>query len=419
MSKHRIFISYSHKDIEWKDRLLTHLGVLHQQEQLDFWTDDKIRIGDAWFKKIEEAINAASVAILLVSADFLGSSFILREEIERLLKRRDQEGLVIFPILVRPCLWKRVKWLEQLQLRPLGGVPLSAGKTPYEIDLTLTSIVEEIADVLDGMTLVVPQEQVPSQPMTTIILSPPPSSKPPVTSSIVLPPTFRNTIGMEFVLIRDGEFLMGSENGFDNEKPVRRVQISKPFYLGKYQVTQEQWQAVMGNNPSRFTGDPNRPVENVSWHGTQEFLQKLAKKEQGKTYRLPTEAEWEYACRAGSTGAYCFGDDVAKLKEYAWYEENSGSTTHPVGQLKPNAWGLYDMHGNVWEWVQDQYAADYYKQRLNPDVDPQGPEKGGGCVLRGGSVWNTQGYARCAFRLRYLPLARYDGIGFRLVLRPS
>jgi formylglycine-generating enzyme required for sulfatase activity len=183
-------------------------------------------------------------------------------------------------------------------------------------------------------------------------------------------------------------------------------------------MTQEQWQTVMRSNPSRYKGDLRRPVENVSWHEVQDFLRELAEKEAGKTYRLPTEAEWEYACRAGSAGAYCFGDDEARLREYAWYGEVTGRTTHPVGQLKPNNWGLYDMHGNVWEWVQDWYTEDYYKQRPNLDPDPQGPEKGEGRVLRGGCFWIPQEGARCASRRRLGPDACYDYIGFRIVVRP-
>ena len=200
----------------------------------------------------------------------------------------------------------------------------------------------------------------------------------------------RNSIGMELILIPAGEFLMGAESkdADDDERPVRRVHITRPFYIGKYPVTQVQWQTVMGNNPSHFTGDLNRPVESVSWEEAQEFLRTLNEQEKGKLYRLPTEAEWEYAARAGSTAAYCFGDEVKLLREYAWYGENSGNSTHPVGQLKPNAWGLYDVHGNVWEWVQDWYAEDYYQRRPNPDRDPQGPQKGQYRSVRGGS-WDV------------------------------
>lgn len=172
-----------------------------------------------------------------------------------------------------------------------------------------------------------------------------------------LPPSLVNSIGMQFVLIPAGEFQMGSETGYNDEKPVHTVRLTRPFYLGQYPVTQGQWQAVMGNNPSHFTSDPNRPVEYVSWDDVHQFIAKLNAREGVKLYRLPTEAEWEYAARARATTAYRFGSDEQQLAAYAWYDRNSGSTTHPVGQKQPNAWGLCDMHGNVWEWVQDWYGS--------------------------------------------------------------
>ncbi|MBM4259501.1 MAG: formylglycine-generating enzyme family protein [Deltaproteobacteria bacterium] len=218
---------------------------------------------------------------------------------------------------------------------------------------------------------------------------------------------------MELILIPAGEFLMGSVDGYDPEKPVRRVQISQPFYLGKYPVTQAQWQEVMGNHPSRFTGDLNRPVERVSWDDAQEFLRKLSEREKGKPYRLPTEAEWEYAARAGTATAYCFGDDPERLPEYAWYDKNSAGTTHPVGQLTPDAWGLYDVHGNVWEWVQDWFVADYYQLRPNPDRDPRGPDKGDYRLLRGGSWDSEAGPVRVAGRSWVGPGYWSASVGFR------
>ena len=150
-----------------------------------------------------------------------------------------------------------------------------------------------------------------------------------------LPHTFTNSIGMEFIWIPAGTFMMGSPDSateaFDNEKPAHRVTISQPFYLGKYPVTQAQWEVVMGNNPSRFKGNPNLPVESVSWNDVPAFMRKLNEREGGRAYRLPTEAEWEYACRAGTTTIYSFGNDAAQLGDYAWYNENSGGETHPVG----------------------------------------------------------------------------------------
>ena len=165
-------------------------------------------------------------------------------------------------------------------------------------------------------------------------------------------------VKLEMVLIPAGEFLMGSpdsdKDAQSDEKPQHRVRITKPFYLGKYLVTQEQWEAVTGTSPSYFKR-PKNPVEQVSWEDCRGFVKKLNGKVGGGTFPLPTEAQWEYACRAGSTTRYCFGDEESGLGEYAWYEANSDSKTHPVGGMKRNAWGLYDMHGNVWEWCQDWY----------------------------------------------------------------
>ncbi len=209
-----------------------------------------------------------------------------------------------------------------------------------------------------------------------------------------------------FVQIPEGNFLMGSENGAEGEKPVRKVKISS-FEMGKHEVTQEQWQAVMGNNPSDFKG-ANHPVEQVSWNDVQEFIKKLNAKKDGYSYRLPTEAEWEYACRAGTKGDY-----AGNLDEMSWYDKNSGSKTHSVGEKKANAWGLYDMHGNVWEWCSDWYDENYYKQ--SPNANPSGPSTGSLRVLRGGGWSFDARELRSAIRYRFAPGFRDFYLGFRLV----
>jgi formylglycine-generating enzyme required for sulfatase activity len=218
-----------------------------------------------------------------------------------------------------------------------------------------------------------------------------------------------NPLEMKFNLIPPGEFVMGSPESEADRSDIETqhlVKITKPFYLSAYEVTQQQYERVMGKNPSGRKG-PTAPVEQVSWHDAVAFCSKLSKQE-GVEYRLPTEAEWEYACRAGATTAYSFGDDVSELGEYAWH----GRNTHPVGQLKPNAWGLYDMHGNVFEWCQDWYGP--YKS-LQVVSDPTGAASGSRRVLRGGAFYVLPLSVRAANRYNdRRPDYRVHGIGFRV-----
>ncbi len=227
---------------------------------------------------------------------------------------------------------------------------------------------------------------------------------------------YTNELGMAFALLPPGEFgqgrsreQLGRETG---ESHRRQVRITRGFHMGVHEVTQEQYAEVMGKNPSKFCGAKN-PVERVSWNDAVEFCSRLPK-EEGCTYRLPTEAEWEYACRSGSTTAYCYGDDPGQLEEYAWYSRNSGEETHEVGLKQPNAWGLYDVHGNVWEWCQDWYA----HLEPGPSEDPGGPADGALRVVRGGSWFDYPSPLSSASRGRNLPSNRPDDHGFRVVLAP-
>ena len=253
-----------------------------------------------------------------------------------------------------------------------------------------------------------------------------------------------NTIGMKFVRIEAGEFLMGTTKDhaeqlmrlfpdskradFDDEQPQHSVKISQAFFLGIHEVTQGQYQAVMGENPSIFKGSDDLPVEKVPWLDAVGFCNKLSERENrkpfyrmngrevtvvgGNGYRLPTEAEWEYACRANSATLYPFGDDAGKLGEHAWHDGNADSTTHPVGQKPPNAWGLYDMLGNVWEWCADGYDEKYYVSSL--PVDPPGASGAPRRVVRGGSWFRSPWGCRPACRSSHMPAFRNDRTGLRV-----
>ena len=272
--------------------------------------------------------------------------------------------------------------------------------------------VEAEAEDFPFITLVTRSEPMKPAPATV-----PPRSAPGPRGQVI-----ENSIGMKLVSIPAGEFMMGSpdsdSNASSNEKPQHRVRITKAFYLGVYEVTQGQYRQVMGSNPSSYkeSGEP-APVEHMSWEEVQGFCRKLSalaeERAAGRQYRLPTEAEWEYACRAGSTSKYSFGDSEAEaeLGKHAWYFQNS-TTTHPVGEKQPNAWGLYDMHGNVFEWCQDWFGP----YEAGTTSDPKGPGSASARVQRGG-CWCDLGRAcRSAYRMAGRSDEESGFCGFRVAV---
>jgi len=282
----------------------------------------------------------------------------------------------------------KVLWCQNTRvsdLSPLHGAPLQELRCDKSVAAQNIAVLREIKTLVkinDLMAAAFFNTAAPTKPAG------PPKATMSAPSTVSVPATQLKEMGvdlgdgvkMEFVLIPDGSFTMGSDM-LSGAKPVHPVRISQPFYLGKFEVTQQQWEKVMGSNPSRFKGAKNNPVEQVNWEDCQKFLEALKERVPGQTFRLPTEAEWEYACRAKTKTEYSFRDSPEKLGEYAWFRDNSEEKTHPVGQKKPNPWGLYDMHGNVWEWCQDWHG-DYTAKSA---TDPTGLATGSRRVLRGGS----------------------------------
>jgi formylglycine-generating enzyme required for sulfatase activity len=267
-------------------------------------------------------------------------------------------------------------------------------------------------------------------PVTIVLLQGCKRKSPESASSQTMSPVQTKTESANgMVLLPGGTFMMGDKDQID--APPHEVTVSA-FYIDKYLATQEQYEKLMGDNPSRWKGKTN-PVEQMRWSDAVRFCNARSEAEglepcydlntwkcnfDATGYRLPTEAEWEYACRAGTTTAYFFGDDESKLKAYAWYQDNSGGRPRPVGQKPANPWGLYDMHGNVWEWCNDFYKVDYYQE--SPSEDPRGPQTGETKVLRGGAWKFSAESCRSGYRYNENPgyadvCFGYDIYGFRCV----
>ena len=278
-----------------------------------------------------------------------------------------------------------------------GMVKLKAS-APSNLQITLTKEATAI------------QQSVVSQP--TVVLQP--VAQTPVTNRDDITIPVKDDISIDMVRVEAGTFTMGAtpemKYPFDSEKPAHKVTLTNDYYIGKYEVTQALWQAVMGNNPSKFKGD-NLPVESVSWNDCQEFISKL-NSITGKTFRLPTDAEWEYAARGGKKGRGYQYSGSNNISDVAWYTDNSGSKTHAVGSKQANELGIYDMSGNVYEWCQD-WKGSYSS---SSQVNPIGANSGSYRVNRGGGWFSTARYCRSSYRYDYTPGYRYYNLGLRLVL---
>lgn len=492
----KVFVSYCHSDEEWMDLVVRHLRVLEPEGAFELWDDRRIAAGSEWMPAITSAIEKATAAVMLVSADFLVSKFVLGEEIPRLLGRRDQAGFHLFPLVVRPCAWKGVGWLAAIQARPKNGAPLS-GMSQADAEAALSQFAIEVRDILavrqfarsQATGCAQPQRAAADTPGEPIAASAQslwsrlwqiPRRDPPVEPLVppvieagmrraqgvlrldtlekkaagLLPQdrsfavaaaieaalplsgplkTFGQTAwAIDFYLgrsadravrkyarhLRDralaplregtpppqldlsrlewrsipgGSFRMGSrEYG-----PIHTVSIS-PFRMGACTVRNVEYRRLVPGH----LGDDELPAVNVNWPEAYAYGAWLGG-------RLPTEAEWEYACRAGTTTVFWCGNSTSSLYGAANYDSHY---LRPVGERKANPWGLHDMHGNVWEWVADSYE-DYSGE---PQVDPWGPAVITCRVLRGGSYVHEPRHVESACRHYAAGGDAYTG--FRVVI---
>ena len=424
-----LFVSYSSLDKPAADSIVAAL----EADGIDCWMAPRnILPGEKWANAIISAIGSCRAMAVICSANAMASRQIPKE-----VDRAAHRGIPLIPIRIdatelsegleyylSDCHWldaskgaleghlpEMAKKLHQLlEARPISGSSVArAGPglriAPKKSPVTWIAIAGAI--IIVGSSIAIALHLRGADQSAG-------ANKQNAPGYVVLPmETITNSIGAKLVKLKAGRFNMGSplsEMDRSADERQHRVILSKPFFIGVTPVTQSQWQKVMGSNPSYFQGD-DLPVDSVTWSESVAFCEKLSKLE-SKTYRLPTEAEWEYACRASSPTAYYSGDSVGELIDYAWFDANSQLQTHPVAQKWPNAWGIYDMMGNVCQWCSDWYGP-YSPGDEVPD--PVGPPSGTQRILRGGSWFNHAQYCRCANRYFHAPEERVNFFGVRVV----
>lgn len=450
---HDVFISHSSKDKAIADAVCDAL----KSAKIKYWISSRNIIGGKkWVKVLTKAISSSRVMVLILSSNSNNSEEVLTE----LELARDKRKIIIpfkigdiSPTDEMKYYIKRTQWvnamdppkksdIQELVKAVNESIKRSSSKPTPDVHPREeeegglkhrnTQKIKEIFQnkylivtvlfivLIVGYWMLIPSDT-PSKIATPTVIQSQNITSTASTTPIITPSfekkTITNSIGMTFVLMPAGEFDMGSpsneEGRNDDEGPVHHVKFEKAFYMSETEVTQEEWgQFMYLGDLTNIPGWRSLPVSKGSWNEVQEFIKILNEKEKTQKYRLPSEAEWEYAARAGTTTRYSFVNDDSKLGEYAWYVENSGEKAHGVAMKKPNPWGLYDMHGNVYEMVQDIYQNNYNGA---PGDGSSWETIGSNRVVRGGSWYGSSLLCRSALRKKASPDTPYSNIGFRLV----
>lgn len=403
----RIFIAYSRKDLAQLEQLRTQLRVLERRDHCHIFYDGVIQPGEKWEPRIKDELHRADIFVLLVTAEFLDSDYVNDIELPTILQREQDGTAKVFPVILRQCLW-RYSELGDFQAVLFQDRPIEEKKAYGHVAQVIAA---EVDRRRKGTQVDAP------------VASPPVVQATPQINLAEVDP-FHG----EMVFIKGGNFDMGDVfgEGSDTEKPMHKVQV-KDFYLSRYTVTQAQWEKIMGYNPSHFKGDGKLPVEKVHWDEAQEFIRVLNKRT-GLNYRLPTEAEWEYAAREkGDKVRFGNGKNIAVPAEINFQGQHPSNTesylvkgeyrqkTTPVGSFPANALGLYDLSGNVWEWCADVWHDNYQGAPQDGSAWTEGADQDIR-VIRGGSWYIPAYFCRATCRDIYFFEVRPYNVGFRLAL---
>jgi len=418
----KIFIAYAREDKPLLQKLRTHLNVMKRQQHCEIFYDGEIMPGETWDDRLKAELHTAHIFVLLVTAEFLDSDYVNETELPKILERRSKGEAEVIAVILKDCLWEYTE-LQHLQVvlkdeHPIEAVDAyaHAAREVFRVIVGRNEKVRKEAAAQEEKAEAAHLQKAKEEKQRREAAERPKKEaaekqRQEAAAKLQVIDPFHDLM----IPIKGGTFQMGDEHGDLGEasRPMHSVSI-KDFHLCKHPVTQAQWRAVMGSDPPElnFKGCDDCPVEGVNWDDAQAFLKKLNKKT-GVGYRLPTEAEWEYAARGGVGSRKTKYAGIDNLNEVGWYAINSGGKTHPVMRKKANELGLYDLSGNVWEWCQDVWHDTYD----GAPTDGSAWMTGGAQflrVVRGESWSNYSNYCRVASRNRYYADYRDYGIGFRL-----